>query len=217
MQDLIVEVVRTTGAWGIGVLMFIENVFPPIPSELIMPLGGYLAETGALSLWLVVGLGSVGSLLGALLWYAVGRRLGRERLKRWADRHGAWVAMTSEDIDRASGWFDRHGTTSVFLCRMIPFLRTVISVPAGIAGMALLPFTAYSAAGTFLWTLALAWAGRVLGRRFPHVGDVLGWVSWLVIGAATFWYLYRVMKVHRQQRPGEGRRDPDPDPSLADE
>ena len=192
------EVVRATGAWGVGVLMFIENVFPPIPSELIMPLGGYLAATGRLSFWLVVTLGSIGSLLGAVLWYAIGHRLGQERLKRWAGRRGAWVAMTPEDIDRASAWFDRHGATSVLMCRMIPFVRTVISVPAGIAGMPLLRFTIYSAAGTFLWTLALAWAGRLLGSQFPQVGEVIGWLSWAVIGAATAWYLRRVAKVHRR-------------------
>lgn len=198
MQDFVVETVRSTGAWGVGVLMFVENVFPPIPSELIMPLGGYLSETGELSFWLLVAAGSVGSLLGAVLWYVVGRRLGKDRLKDWAGRHGAWVAMTPDDIERARGWFDRHGGLSVLVCRLIPFLRTAISVPAGIAGMASLPFVLYSAVGTFLWTLALAWAGRLLGRQFPQVGDVLGWVSWGVILGALAWYVYRVMKVHRQ-------------------
>ena len=203
MKDLIVETLRTTGAWGVGLLMFLENVFPPIPSELIMPLGGYLAETGELSFWPIVGLGSLGSLLGALLWYGVGRRLGRTRLKAWADRHGAWVAMTPEDIDRAEQWFQRHGGLSVFFCRMIPFLRTVISVPAGLTGMPIVPFLFYSAVGTLGWTLALAWAGRLLGSSFPRVGDVMGWVTWAVIGGATIWYLYRVAQVHRKNREAE--------------
>lgn len=198
MQDFVVETVRSTGAWGVGILMFVENVFPPIPSELIMPLGGYLSETGDLSFWPVVAAGSVGSLLGAALWYVVGRRLGKDRLKAWAGRHGAWVAMTPDDIEMARGWFDRHGGLSVLLCRLVPFLRTAISVPAGIAGMAALPFVLYSAVGTFLWTLALAWAGRLLGRQFPEVGDVLGWVSWGVILGAFAWYVYRVVKVHRE-------------------
>ncbi len=196
MRDLIVELVRSTGALGVGVLMFLENVFPPIPSELIMPLGGYLAGKGDLPFWPVVLAGAAGSLLGATLWYAVGRRLGKERLKRWAGRHGAWVAMTPDEIERASAWFERHGGWSVFICRMIPFLRTVISVPAGIARMALAPFLLYTAAGTLIWTAALAWAGRVLGSQFSQVGSVLGWVTWVVIGVATAWYLYRVVKVH---------------------
>jgi membrane protein DedA with SNARE-associated domain len=200
MRDLIVEMVRSTGAWGVGVLMLLENVFPPIPSELIMPLGGYLAGKGDLPFWPVALAGTVGSLLGATLWYVVGRRLGKDRLKRWAGRHGAWVAMTPDEIERANGWFQRHGGLSVFACRMIPFLRTVISVPAGIAGMALVPFLLYTAAGTFIWTVALAWAGRILGSQFPQVGRVLGWVTWVVIGGATAWYLYRVVKVHRARK-----------------
>lgn len=204
MRDLIVEMVRSTGAWGIGVLMLVENVFPPIPSELIMPLGGYLAETGNLSFWLVVALGATGSLLGAVLWYVVGRKVGKDRLERWAGRHGAWVAMTPDDIERANDWFHRHGGLSVFICRMIPFLRTVISVPAGITGMSLLPFLIYSAAGTLIWTAALAWAGRLLGSQFGQVGSVLGWVTWVVIGGATLWYVYRVIKVHNKNKRGDG-------------
>lgn len=198
MTDLIVDMVRSTGAWGVGILMLLENVFPPIPSELVMPLGGYLAAQGDVAFWAVVLLGSVGSLLGAILWYIVGRRIGRRRFSEWAGRHGAWVAMSPDDIERAQGWFERHGGASVFLCRMVPFVRTVISVPAGIAGMPALRFVLYSAGGTFLWVLALAWAGRLLGQQFPQVGDVLGWVTWVILGGAFAWYVWRVVRLHRQ-------------------
>lgn len=202
MKDLIVDMVRATGAGGVGILMFLENVFPPIPSELVMPLAGWLSAQGSMAFWPAVGLGSVGSLLGAAFWYEVGRRLGKERMKRWAGRHGSWVAMDPEDLERAQGWFARHGGASVFICRLVPFLRTAISVPAGITGMALAPFLAYSAAGTFLWTAALAWAGRFLGEQFPRVGDVLGWVTWAVVLGVGVWYVYRVVKVHRRGREG---------------
>ena len=197
MKDFIIEAVRATGAWGVGLLMLLENVFPPIPSELIMPLGGYLSATGDLDFRLVVALGTIGSVLGAIFWYVVGRRLGKERLKAWAGRHGAWVAMTPAEIDRANAWFERHGGVSVMLCRMLPFVRTVISVPAGIAHMRFVPFLVYSTAGTFVWTAGLAWGGRLLGSRFESLGDVLGWVTWGVLAAATAWYLWRVVRVHR--------------------
>lgn len=200
MRDFIIEVVRSTGAWGIGVLMVLENVFPPIPSELVMPLGGYLTAGGTLSFWPVVIAGSLGSLVGASFWYYIGRRMGKERLAEWAGRHGAWVAMTPDDIERAAGWFQRHGHASVFFCRMLPFLRTVISVPAGITGMPLVPFLFYSALGTFAWTAALTLAGRLLGRQFPEIENVLGYVSWAVIVAAAAWYVYGVVRVKRVQR-----------------
>jgi membrane protein DedA with SNARE-associated domain len=164
-----------------------------------MPLAGYLSATGNLDFWLAVACGSVGSLLGACVWYSAGRKLGRDRLRRWAGRHGAWVAMTPEDIERAADWFGRHGRPSVFVCRMLPFLRTVISVPAGLAGMPLPSFLLYSAGGTLLWTLGLAGGGLLLGSSFPEIESALGWVSWTVIGAATLAYLYRVLKVHRER------------------
>lgn len=197
MRDFIIEIVRSTGAWGIGILMLLENVFPPIPSELIMPLGGYLTAQGRLSLWPVVIAGSIGSLIGAGFWYYIGRRLGKERVSAWAERHGAWVAMTPDDIERANGWFQRHGAASVFFCRLLPFLRTVISIPAGVTGMSLAPFVIYSALGTFIWTAALAWGGRVLGSQFPEIENVLGYVSWTIIIGAVAWYAYGVLRVKR--------------------
>ena len=200
MRDFIIEIVRSTGAWGIGILMLLENVFPPIPSELIMPLGGYLTAQGRLSFWPVVIAGSIGSLLGAGFWYYIGHRLGRERLIGWADRHGAWVAMTPDDIERGTGWFQRHGAVSVFFCRLLPFLRTVISIPAGVTGMSLAPFLIYSAFGTFIWTAALAWGGQVLGNQFPQIEDVLGYVSWAIILGAAAWYVYGVVRVRRRKR-----------------
>lgn len=200
MRDFIIDIVRSTGAWGIGILMLLENVFPPIPSELIMPLGGYLTAQGRLSFWPVVIAGSIGSLLGAGFWYYIGHRLGRERLIGWADRHGAWVAMTPDDIERGTGWFQRHGAVSVFFCRLLPFLRTVISIPAGVTGMSLAPFLIYSAFGTFIWTAALAWGGQVLGNQFPQIEDVLGYVSWAIILGAAAWYVYGVVRVRRRKR-----------------
>lgn len=197
MRDFIIDIVRSTGAWGIGILMLLENVFPPIPSELIMPLGGYLTAQGRLSFWPVVIAGSIGSLLGAGFWYYIGHRLGRERLIGWAERHGAWVAMTPDDIERGTGWFQRHGAVSVFFCRLLPFLRTVISIPAGVTGMSLAPFLIYSAFGTFIWTAALAWGGQVLGNQFPQIEDVLGYVSWAIILGAVAWYVYGVVRVRR--------------------
>ncbi len=199
MRDLIIETIRGAGIWGVGLVMLLENVFPPIPSEIVMPLGGYLAATGHLPFWGVVAAGSAGSLHGAFFWYVMARRLGKDRLKAWAARRGAWVAMTPDDIERATHWFQRHGGRSVLLGRLLPFLRTVISVPAGISGMRIVPFTLFSAVGTFLWTLALAWAGRQLGRSFPRIESVLGWVTWAVLAGAAGWYIYGVLRVRRRR------------------
>lgn len=202
MDSWVVDVVRDLGPLGVGLLMFLENLFPPLPSEVIMPLGGYLSARGEAPFWATVAAGSVGSLAGASVWYWVGRRVTHERLCAWTERHGVWLAMTPEDVDRAADWFRRHGKTSVFFGRLAPVVRTLISVPAGFARMPLSSFLVLSALGTTLWTLALAWAGRLLGSRFGAVEAWLGPVSSGVVIAAVVWYLYRVVRILAARRRG---------------
>jgi membrane protein DedA with SNARE-associated domain len=198
LESWIIDTVLGLGAVGIGVLMLLENVFPPLPSELIMPLGGYLSARGRMSFWSTVAAGTLGSLLGAVLWYGVGRRVTRERLRGWVEAHGVWLAMTPGDVDRASRWFGEHGGKAVLIGRLVPVVRTLISVPAGFSRMPFLPFLLYSAVGTALWTGALTYAGRLLGSQFQQVDRYLGWVAWAVIAASAVAYVYRVVQIRRQ-------------------
>src|SRR5512138_1524949 len=178
--------------------MFAENVFPPIPSELIMPLAGFAAARGELDVFLAIAAGSAGSLAGAVFWYAVGRWLGAERLKRWAGRHGRWLTLTPGDIDKACRWFNRHGGKAVFFGRLVPAVRTFVSVPAGIAVMNLGRFLAWSALGTVLWTSFLAGVGWLLGEQYRAVSDWVNPVSNLVVGLLLLAYLYRVATFRRR-------------------
>lgn len=200
MADWVTSLMGHGGYLTVAALMFVENLFPPIPSEVVMPLAGYLAEQGALSFVLVVIFGSLGSLAGALFWYFVGRRLGCERLKRFARRHGRWLTLLPKEIDQADAWFDRHGGKAVFLGRLVPGVRTLISVPAGISDMTLLRFLVYTTAGTVLWTALLAAAGWFLGSRYDQVSVYLGPVSNVIVGAIVLWYLYRVATFRRDQQ-----------------
>src|SRR3546814_2039510 len=120
--------------------MLAENVFPPIPSEVILPLAGYTAAQGRGSLWVVAIAGTLGSAAGAVLWYYVGRWIGIERLKRFASRHGRWLTLTPGEVDHVDRWFDRYGRWAVLFGRMVPGVRTLLSVPAGVSGMPLGPF-----------------------------------------------------------------------------
>lgn len=199
MRDWIVNAIQTTGPWGVALLMFAENVFPPIPSELIMPLAGYLASQQQLNFWLVVAAGSFGSLLGAWFWFEAGRRLGETGIRSWLEHHGAWLTLCPEDIDKACAFFERHGRASVFFGRLIPVVRTLVSVPAGFARMHRGQFLLYSAGGTIIWTALLALAGRWLGASFPRVGDYVGLFTWAVIGAALLWYVLRVIRLRRRR------------------
>lgn len=199
MFDFIVDAMGTGGWFAVTFLMFFENVFPPIPSELVMPLAGFSAARGDMVLWVAIVAGTVGSVAGALLWYWIGLKVGSDRLHRFADRHGRWLTIDGSDIDRATGWFQRHGGAAVFFGRMIPGVRTFISVPAGVARMPMLPFLAYSTAGSALWTAALAWLGYVLQSQYDKVSGWLDPVTWVVIAALVGTYLWRLIR-------GKGRK-----------
>jgi membrane protein DedA with SNARE-associated domain len=200
MFDWITGFVARSSYVGVLLLMLAENVVPPIPSELIMPLAGFTAARGQLSLLLVVVAGTVGPLLGAVLWYYVGRRFGSERLKHLAARHGRWLTLSPADVDRADAWFGRHGTRAVFFGRLIPTVRTLISVPAGIASMPLPSFLAWSTLGTGLWTTLLTGAGYLLQSQYSRVATYLNPVSTIVVVLIAAWYLYRVVTFRTGKR-----------------
>ena len=202
MLDVITTVVERLGAFGVALLMFAENVFPPIPSELVMPLAGYAAARGDATLAGVIAGGVVGSLAGAWVWYEAGRRLGASRLRRLAARHGRWLTVSPADVDRANAWFARHGAAAVLLGRLVPAVRTLVSVPAGIARMGRGRFLLFSLAGTAVWTSALALAGAALGSGFGAVERWLGPVSNIVVAALVLAYVWRVA-THRGEDGGE--------------
>jgi membrane protein DedA with SNARE-associated domain len=186
------NIVSSTGYFGILLLMVVENVFPPIPSEFIMPLAGYMAAQGKLSLFGIIVAGMTGSVLGALPFYYMGRKLGEDRLKEFADNHGRWLTLSRKDIERAKRWFDRHGGAAMFFCRLIPGVRSLISIPAGIARMRILPFLAYTATGTGMWAALLAYLGYFLGTEYTQVGEYLDPISWIVLGAVGVIYLFEL-------------------------
>lgn len=193
MGDWISNLMAAMGYQGVALLALLETVFPPIPSELIMPLAGYLVSQGHMTLFGAILAGATGSTLGALLLYWCGRRLGAERLKNFADRHGRWLTLSRGDIDRVSAWFDRHGGGAVLVCRMIPGLRSLISIPAGINRMSLPSFLIYTLIGTTAWTALLVYAGYLLGSRFEQVGAWLGPVSNIVFLVLIVIYVWRVV------------------------
>lgn len=192
MQEWIITIVDSLGYLGIGLLMFLENLFPPIPSELIMPLAGFSAAKGTLELPYVILAGVVGTVLGALPWYYVSQLLGEETLKLLADKYGRWLAISSRDITKAVSWFDRHDTQAVFLCRLVPGVRTLISVPAGISKMHLGEFLLYSTLGTLLWTAFLTYSGYLLGNNYHRIETYLGPVSKFVLISLVIGFLFWV-------------------------
>lgn len=169
MFDLITAVLTAIGSLGVALLMFLENVFPPIPSEVIMPLAGYLAASGELMVLSVIIAGTVGSVAGACLWYWIGSRATETGLRRLVIRYGRWLTISENDLDRSLSWFRQHGYATVLLGRMVPGVRTLISIPAGLTKMPLKPFLIYTTIGSIFWTTALTVAGYVLEAQFSKV------------------------------------------------
>jgi len=199
MFEWITHFMQSAGYLGVLFLMFLENVFPPIPSELIMPLAGYTAKRGGLSLLGVIAAGTLGSVLGSLPLYYAGKLVGEERIKNWADKYGVWLTVSREDIEKSKDWFERHGNKAVLLCRLVPGVRSLISLPAGISQMNLLQFLAYSAIGAGLWTTALAYLGFRLGANYQKVEKFMGPATYVVLGLVVLMFVVRVVKQRKAQ------------------
>lgn len=165
-----------------------------------MPLAGFLAAQGKLSLLGAVLAGTLGSVLGALPLYYLGRAVGAERVERLAARHGRWLTVSPEDIRKATGWFDRHGHKAVFFCRLVPVVRSLISIPAGINRMPLGIFLFYTTLGTAIWSLLLTGGGYLLQDNFDKIDAYLDPVTWAVLALVVLMYIVRVVRQGRQQR-----------------
>ncbi|TWU04936.1 DedA family protein [Stieleria varia] len=182
------------GALGVGLLMLVENIFPPIPSEIVMPWSGYSVSQGDNSFIAVVAAGSIGSFAGAMFWYYLARWIGKDRLSRWIRGHGAWLTITPNDLDRVESWFERWGSVAVLVCRLVPGVRTLISVPAGFSTMSTLRFSLMTAIGVVIWTTLLAVIGWWLGDNYADLAGPLSWVSTLVIVGLVGWWLWRLLQ-----------------------
>jgi membrane protein DedA with SNARE-associated domain len=206
MAEWVTAIFDRLGYLGVFLLMLAENVFPPIPSEVVMPLAGYAAARGSVSLAGVIVAGVLGSLAGAAFWFWIGARFGLERLRRAAASHGRWLTIAPPDVDRSVRWFDRHGRMAVLFGRLVPAVRTLISVPAGVLGMPLAQFALYTTVGTAVWTTALAWAGHALGARHEVVAAWIDPVSTVVLVALVGAYLWRVATFGRRLRASEAEQ-----------
>lgn len=199
MLNWITDLIDGLGYWGILGLMFLENVLPPIPSELIMPLSGFVSSRTDMTLLGVILAGTVGSVLGTLPWYYLGRLVDQEILLGWAARYGRLLAIAPKDIERAMGWFRaRRGAWTVGLARMVPGIRTYISVPAGLSDMKLPFYLFFSFLGSIIWVGGLAIAGFLLGSQFEQVAQFIAPISRVVIVvtliAIALWIVRRRVK-----------------------
>ena len=193
MSEWILGLIEQSGYLGVGFLMFLETVFPPIPSEVIMSLTGIAAARGQLNLTFAIAAGTAGAMLGNILWYLAARALGHDRLKPFVKRHGKWLTVNWRDVQNAHRWFDRYGVWIVLVGRVMPTIRSLISVPAGLLDMRFRNFVIASTVGTAIWTALLAVAGFQLRENYTDIDQWIEPLSNIVLLLLVGGYAWRLL------------------------
>lgn len=193
MTAWVIQTISDWGYIGIFMVMLAESLFPPIPSELIIPFAGFAAARGELDLFGVLATATIGAVVGMLPWYYAGRLFGLERVRWLADRFGRVMTLNAQEIDVAVGYFTRFGPIIVLVGRLMPIIRTLISIPAGLARMSLPVFLLASTSGALLWNTVLTLAGYVLHEHYELVEVVLDPLSYVVLALVVLIYLFRVI------------------------
>jgi len=204
------DFVESAGYVGVFLMVVLENVFPPIPSEAILPLAGFLAGEGRFWLPAVILAATMGAVAGALILYYAAYWFGEARLRWLIRKYGKWFAVSERDLDSANAWFDHHGYKAVFLCRMVPIVRSLVSLPAGLRRMNLVPFIAYTAIGSGLWNSLLIVAGWWLGDNWEdvsHLVDYLDYPMYVAIIGALIWFIW---KKKFAAKPSDKANSPEP-------
>lgn len=184
------DVIERLGAVGVALLVILENVFPPIPSEIVLPFAGFVARRGDGSVIVMIFAATVGAIVGALVLYGIAAVIGPQRLAAFVIRFGRWFGVKPADLERAERWFDRHAVAAVLLGRCVPLIRSIVSIPAGFRRMSLAPFLLYTAIGSLAWNSALIGAGAILGDQWERVEPFIAVLQWIVIAAIVLFVVW---------------------------
>jgi len=211
MEDWIIRLVEWGHYWGVALLMLLETVFPPVPSEVIMTVAGVSAARGNMNLWGTIAAGTAGAMLGNWLWYWLAIKFGEVRMHVFIDRYSRWLTLDWAEIERGHGLFRKHGPIIVLVARMLPTLRSLISIPAGLFGMSLRRFLVFSTIGTAGWSAALASGGYFLGSQFDDIEKWLGPLSTVIMVGILGTYVWRLARWNPSPTPLDARSDIHPE------
>ncbi|MCB1037950.1 MAG: DedA family protein [Acidimicrobiales bacterium] len=204
LTDWVVRVIRSIGYLGVSLLVAVESVFPPIPSEVVLPAAGLAAARGEANLVGMIVAATIGSVAGAWALYLIAAAIGEARLRALVVLHGRWLGIKPHDLDRANGWFDRRSGSAVLICRCVPLIRSLVSIPAGFRRMDPVRFTIYTAIGSLVWNAALIGAGYELGENWEQVAEWVGKLQYLVVavllGAIAWWAWTRLLSPTQRAR-----------------
>lgn len=201
MQQFILHIIEQFGYLGVFFLILLENVFPPIPSEVILLFSGFFSSYTSLSVFYMILASTLGSFLGAIILYYIGKIFNKERLKKIVNgRLGKILFLKENDIDKADEWFDNKGNKSVFFCRFVPIVRSLISIPAGMSEMPMVKFIIYTICGSMIWNTVLICLGYKLGDNWEYVLTILDKYQMLVIVILVIIFGYVIIKFYRKKR-----------------
>ncbi|MBC2997860.1 DedA family protein [Staphylococcus epidermidis] len=201
MEQIITDFISKWGYTAIFILILLENVLPVVPSEIILTFSGLLSVKSHLSIWTLLIIATIASFIGLLILYYICRLISEEKLYRFVDRHGKWMKLKSKDLKRANDWFKRYGAWAVFLCRFVPVLRVLITIPAGINRMNVIQFTTLSLIGTTIWNFALILLGRLLSDSFDALMNGIHTYSrimYVIIIIAVIYFVIRYLMKRRR-------------------
>ena len=201
MQDLIIEIMNNFGYIGVFLLITIENVFPPIPSEVILLFGGFMTTYTSMNVIGVIIASTLGSVLGAIILYYIGKILNKERLKKIiTSKPGKLLRLKPEDIDKADEWFDTKGNKTVFFCRFIPVIRSLISIPAGMSEMPMKKFLIYTTLGSLIWNAALTIAGSIVGENWTSILEIMDNYSHIIVIQLAIIFVIAIIIFYSKRR-----------------
>jgi len=209
IAEWVTRVIESLGYLGVAFLVALENVFPPIPSEVVLPFAGFVASDGDAAFLGMVLAATVGSLVGAWALYGIAAWVGPVRLRHFVERFGRWLSVSVDDLERAESWFDRHSHLAVLICRCVPLIRSLVSIPAGFRRMPFGRFTLFTLIGSAVWNSGLVGAGYLLRDQWEDVEPVMGVVQWIVIAlivGALGWFVWKRILRPRLREEGPGPR-----------
>lgn len=203
MEAWIIDLIEQYGYWGVFLLIAIENIFPPIPSEVILTFGGFMTQSTDLTITGVIIVSTAGSVIGAIILYGFGLLMDVERLEKIVDKYGRWLRLTKEDIHKADAWFDKYGIWTVLFCRVIPLVRSLISIPAGMSNMNFGLFLLFTTTGTLVWNTILVNLGAAVGSNWDDIVgymDIFSNIIYVIIGILMLLALNWYIKKRKQRK-----------------
>lgn len=198
MFNWVTSLIDSVGYGGVFAGMFLENIFPPLPSELVMIFSGATAANTDLNIFLVIIVGALGSTVGLLPWYYLARSMGEEKIVHFVRRYGRWLAITPKDLRKAHHYFERYKEKLLFTGRFMPAVRTLVAIPAGILKVRVHTVLIFGFLGTLIWDAILACIGFFIGNNAEPIVHIIDIVTYVIFGALILWYVYRVITFHKK-------------------